>query len=140
MNRRETDSPASYADARHDAEKSAKTPAAHAATSRAEATAAKPSTEEAPFSPEQPFFTNRDCPYFPCHEGIDLERFNCLFCYCPLYALGPRCGGNFSYTEKGAKDCSRCTLTHNGNEGNRLVNERFAMLAELAAAPKNSLC
>ena len=47
------------------------------------------------------FFTNGACPYFPCHEGVDPERFNCLFCYCPLYALGPRCGGAFTYTERG---------------------------------------
>lgn len=58
------------------------------------------------------FFTNRACEYFPCHPGGDPENFNCLFCYCPLYALGRDCGGNFSYTEKGVKDCSRCLLPH----------------------------
>ena len=45
------------------------------------------------------FFQNRDCEYFPCHQGADPENFNCLFCYCPLYALGEKCGGNFRYTE-----------------------------------------
>ena len=34
------------------------------------------------------FFQNRDCEYFPCHKVKDEENFNCLFCYCPLYALG----------------------------------------------------
>ena len=34
------------------------------------------------------FFQNRDCEYFPCHAGADPETFSCLFCYCPLYALG----------------------------------------------------
>ena len=34
------------------------------------------------------FFSNRECEYFPCHKGADPENFNCLFCYCPLYALG----------------------------------------------------
>ena len=34
------------------------------------------------------FFQNRDCEYFPCHETKHPEDFNCLFCYCPLYALG----------------------------------------------------
>lgn len=29
------------------------------------------------------FFFNRECQYYPCHEGI--EEMNCLFCYCPLY-------------------------------------------------------
>ena len=48
----------------------------------------------------------------PNHPTDDPENFNCLFCYCPLYALGPDCGGNFSYTESGVKDCTRCTLPH----------------------------
>ena len=44
------------------------------------------------------FFCNRDCQFFPCHEKADPENFNCMFCYCPLYALG--------------RDCSDCTLPH----------------------------
>ena len=47
------------------------------------------------------FFQNRDCEYFPCHETKHPEDFNCLFCYCPLYALGKDCGGNFRYTQTG---------------------------------------
>ena len=58
------------------------------------------------------FFQNRECEYFPCHEGADPENFNCLFCFCPLYALGDRCGGNFRYTEQGIKDCSSCLRPH----------------------------
>lgn len=52
------------------------------------------------------------CRYFPCHQGADPHDFNCLFCYCPLYALGEDCGGNFHYTEDGVKDCSTCLLPH----------------------------
>ena len=44
------------------------------------------------------YFANRECKFYPCHSGAG-EDFNCLFCYCPLYALGDRCGGNFKYTE-----------------------------------------
>ena len=51
------------------------------------------------------FFSNKECEYFPCHAGADPENFNCLFCYCPLYALGDKCGGNFRMTETGIKDC-----------------------------------
>ena len=58
------------------------------------------------------FFQNRACEYFPCHKGADPARFNCLFCYCPLYMLGPDCGGNFRYTEKGIKDCTGCLIPH----------------------------
>ena len=58
------------------------------------------------------FVQNRDCEYFPCHQGADPAGFNCLFCYCPLYALGDRCGGDFTYTEDGVKDCSSCLFPH----------------------------
>ena len=34
------------------------------------------------------FFQHRECEFFPCHENANAETFNCLFCYCPLYALG----------------------------------------------------
>ena len=58
------------------------------------------------------FVQNRECEYFPCHTGADPEKFSCLFCYCPLYALGENCGGNYSYTVGGIKDCSHCLRPH----------------------------
>jgi len=58
------------------------------------------------------FFSNTACEYFPCHKTTHPEDFNCLFCYCPLYALGPDCGGNFRYTSAGLKDCTNCLLPH----------------------------
>lgn len=58
------------------------------------------------------FFQNKECEYFPCHPGANPETFSCLFCYCPLYALGDNCGGNFRYTENGIKDCSGCLRPH----------------------------
>ena len=58
------------------------------------------------------FFQHRECEFFPCHKTEDEENFNCLFCYCPLYALGENCGGNFKYTEDGIKDCSDCLVPH----------------------------
>jgi Zn-finger protein len=54
------------------------------------------------------FFCNKKCKYYPCHE---LEDLNCLFCYCPLYHFN-NCGGNFTITRDGKKDCSKCTLPH----------------------------
>ncbi|MDL2264422.1 cysteine-rich small domain-containing protein [Synergistaceae bacterium OttesenSCG-928-I11] len=57
-------------------------------------------------------YTHRSCEFFPCHSGADGERFNCLFCYCPLYALGRRCGGDYVYSPDGIKDCSGCLLPH----------------------------
>ena len=58
------------------------------------------------------FYQHRECEFFPCHEVKDTENFNCLFCYCPLYALGDNCGGNFRYNEKGFKDCTDCAVPH----------------------------
>ena len=58
------------------------------------------------------FFNHKECEFFPCHKTSDPENFNCLFCYCPLYALKDKCGGNFRYTDSGIKDCSNCTLPH----------------------------
>ena len=59
------------------------------------------------------FVQNKKCEFFPCHKIDDPAKFNCLFCYCPLYALRDRCGGNFSYTDGGIKDCSNCIIPHN---------------------------
>lgn len=58
------------------------------------------------------FFSHKNCEFFPCHKVKNLDDFNCLFCYCPLYVLGNKCGGNFSYNEKGIKNCSKCVLPH----------------------------
>lgn len=77
------------------------------------------------------FFQNKACEYFPCHRTEGDDTFNCLFCYCPLYALGSRCGGNFRYTETGIKDCSSCTVPH-GPEGYAHIIKNFPKVAELA--------
>ena len=82
-----------------------------------------------------PCFTNVDCPYFPCHDDVDPAIFNCLFCYCPLYPLGAECGGDFTYTEMGYKDCSACSLPHAGDAGTRLVMRNYPLLASMAFDP-----
>ncbi len=58
------------------------------------------------------FYNNKNCQYFPCHKNIKENEFNCMFCYCPLYALKDKCGGNFVYLDCGIKDCSNCKLPH----------------------------
>ncbi len=77
------------------------------------------------------FFSHKKCEYFPCHTTSDPENFNCLFCYCPLYALGERCGGNFRYTEKGLKDCSNCMLPHK-RENYPYIIGKYGEIMELA--------
>lgn len=76
------------------------------------------------------FFQNKDCKYFPCHRTSRPEDFNCLFCYCPLYALGRGCGGNFRYNEKGIKDCTACMFPH-VRENYAKVIERFPEIREV---------
>lgn len=76
------------------------------------------------------FYQNTQCEFFPCHKTAHPEDFNCLFCYCPLYALGRRCGGNYRYLENGVKDCSSCLFPHCRENYGR-INARFSELVEL---------
>jgi len=80
------------------------------------------------------FFQNSACEYFPCHKCEDAESFSCLFCYCPLYALGDRCGGIFTYTKEGIKDCSGCLIPHRRENYDRIM-EKMKAVIELAKKP-----
>ena len=80
------------------------------------------------------FFQHKQCEYFPCHDGAAEEDFNCLFCFCPLYALGDRCGGNFQYTAQGIKDCSGCLRPHK-RENYDGIMKQMTMVLELAKKP-----
>ena len=80
---------------------------------------------------EYSYFSHKNCEYFPCHKGADPENFNCLFCYCPLYALGDKCGGNFRFTESGIKDCTECKLPHR-RENFGYVTGKYSELAEMS--------
>lgn len=76
------------------------------------------------------FYQNKECEYFPCHKTDKPEDFNCLFCYCPLYALGDKCGGNFKITNSGIKDCSNCMVPHvRDNYG--LITGKYNEIMEL---------
>ncbi len=77
------------------------------------------------------FFQNRACEHFPCHAGVPDAAFNCLFCWCPLYALGEACGGVCRYLTDGTKDCSACALPHRRENYGYIVG-RFGELRELA--------
>lgn len=70
------------------------------------------------------FFSHKECEFFPCHSTADPENFNCLFCYCPLYALGDKCNGDFVYTTTGIKDCSNCVIPH-GRDSYDYIASRF---------------
>ncbi|MCL2202441.1 MAG: metal-binding protein [Defluviitaleaceae bacterium] len=57
------------------------------------------------------FFNNNECKHFPCHNAPESARFNCLFCYCPLYP-SDACGGKFIRSARGLKICIDCHLPH----------------------------
>ena len=76
------------------------------------------------------FFQNRACEHFPCHEGVPEDDFNCLFCFCPLYALGRKCGGNCTYTEKGRKSCMQCSFPHEKNNYDAIM-ARYGEIADV---------
>jgi len=73
------------------------------------------------------FYNNKDCQYLPCHNVKDVENFNCMFCYCPLYFLD-ECGGNYKNTH-GMKDCSDCLIPHDPN-GYDHINKKIAEINE----------
>lgn len=77
------------------------------------------------------FFQHKECEFFPCHQTAKPEEFNCLFCYCPLFALGPDCGGNYQYSDAGFKDCSNCMFPHVKGNYDQVI-ARFSDIMELA--------
>ena len=80
------------------------------------------------------FFSNEKCEYFPCHKCNDKENFNCIFCYCPLYLSGEKCGGNFKYTKDGIKDCTDCLIPHR-RENYGYILDKFYKIAEEMRKP-----
>ncbi|MGN0671715.1 MAG: cysteine-rich small domain-containing protein [Anaerovoracaceae bacterium] len=76
------------------------------------------------------YFRHESCEFFPCHKTDNADEFNCLFCYCPLYALGEECGGNFIYLENGVKDCSDCRIPHSRG-GYDYIMKNYSRLIEL---------
>lgn len=68
------------------------------------------------------FFANRECKYYPCHEGI--EEMNCMFCYCPMYRL-EHCPGKPEYVEKKdgrrIKVCTNCTFPHQAENYDKVL-------------------
>ena len=80
------------------------------------------------------FFQNKQCEYFPCHAGADPATFSCIFCYCPLYSLGDKCGGKFTYLENGVKDCSNCLRPHK-RENYDAIQKKMMDVIEMTRKP-----
>ena len=68
------------------------------------------------------FFENRECKYYPCHEGV--EHLNCLFCYCPLYHIKD-CPGDPQFVSKPEglrKVCQGCAFPHRAENYDRIIS------------------
>ena len=73
------------------------------------------------------FFENRECEYYPCHEGI--EEINCLFCYCPFYRFRD-CPGAPEWIEKPdgqIKNCMHCTFPHRPENYDEVIRSLKAL-------------
>ncbi len=77
------------------------------------------------------YFKNRKCKYYPCHKGVSDEDFSCMFCYCPLYALGEKCGGNYRYLENGIKDCSGCLVPHKKQNYEFMIHKAAELVSKV---------
>jgi Zn-finger protein len=53
-----------------------------------------------------------------------------------LYCLGENCGGNFTYTPQGIKDCSACLKPHRRENYDRIM-EQMPQVIELAKKKQN---
>ena len=76
------------------------------------------------------YYKNTECEYFPCHENAG-EDFNCMFCFCPLYPLGDKCGGNFEYIDDKVKNCSNCLIPHS-KDGYEYISKKLGEVSEIA--------
>ena len=77
------------------------------------------------------FYQNRACEYFPCHKTAHPERFNCMFCFCPLYALGRDCGGSFKILENGVKSCENCMAPHSEHGYDHVMSKMPELIARV---------
>ncbi len=82
------------------------------------------------------FFRNTACRYFPCHQGVAPEEFNCLFCYCPLYFLKD-CGGTPDMS-RGIKDCTPCVKPHAAGGYDRVLARLKREFEKMRQATKKS--
>lgn len=73
------------------------------------------------------FYQNKKCEYFPCHKTKNIDDFNCMFCYCPLYMLGDKCGGNYKILNNNIKDCSECLIPHTKN-AHQYIENKFNLI------------
>ncbi len=67
------------------------------------------------------FYENKECEYYPCHN--DIEKLNCLFCYCPLYCM-EHCLGTpkiIFCDGKEVRDCSQCIYPHQAENYDKII-------------------
>jgi Zn-finger protein len=68
------------------------------------------------------YFSNPSCEFYPCHKTGEVDSFNCLFCYCPLYA--GECPGEpviRIINGHSVKDCSDCQFPHHAENYDDII-------------------
>ena len=89
-------------------------------------------------------FTNKNCEFFPCHEYTEQTKFNCLFCYCPLYH-DLECPGQYTLLTSGIQDCSKCTFPHDPDNYDKIIKlcanlcTRYLTKANYSSHPAKTL-
>lgn len=81
-------------------------------------------------------YSNYKCKYFPCHTS-DSPRFNCIFCYCPMYYL-PACLGKPAFIQSNGvlfKDCSACDVPHRPENYDRIIGYLVQMKRDWITDP-----
>ncbi|MBA4373660.1 MAG: hypothetical protein C0402_12475 [Thermodesulfovibrio sp.] len=81
-------------------------------------------------------YSNYKCKYFPCHTS-NSKRFNCIFCYCPMYYL-PACLGKPSFIQSNGipfKDCSACDVPHRPENYDRIIGYLIQMKRDWITDP-----
>ena len=51
---------------------------------------------------------NKECTFYPCHEGLE----DCTYCYCPIYPCGYEEFGKWIGEDNDIWDCSECLIFH----------------------------
>ena len=82
------------------------------------------------------YFSNQACEFYPCHHVDDPEFFNCMMCYCPLYFLPEDCGGNYTLSSRGIRDCSKCTIPHDPGGYEYIINKLKQIMKDIQTRPE----
>jgi Zn-finger protein len=77
----------------------------------------------------------KDCNYYPCHDGIIEEEYQCEFCFCPIYPCNiEKTGGKIISGRDGSQiwDCSDCIIVHEKENFNKIKKGLHNIIQEIS--------